>query len=67
MQRVKLLAASLGVALLPACRSNDSVTSPLFNGTAPGSAVTIVGSGVPATELRNLSGFTAVTVSAPPL
>lgn len=65
MQRSKRLSAALGVALLAACHSYDYVSgpdSPVYVATPP---LTIVGSGVAASEARPVAGFTAVSVTAP--
>lgn len=65
MQRIKLLAGTLGLALLPACHGHDYLTEPPVYVAVSGNAVTIVGSGVSATEARLVTDFTAVTVTAP--
>lgn len=67
MQRSSLLGASVGLALLTGCESNnyDYVASPAIPVVVASPAVTIVGSGVTATEARPAPGFTAVAVSAP--
>jgi hypothetical protein len=63
MKGIELLAGTLGLALLPACHGNDYVTEPPVDVT--GNGVTIVGSGIPATEARAVADFTAVVVTAP--
>jgi Putative auto-transporter adhesin, head GIN domain len=65
MQRIKLLAGTLALGLLLACYGNDYVTEPPVYVSAPGNAVTIVGSGVSASQTRLVPDFTAVIVTAP--
>src|SRR5262245_27994542 len=60
MQRIKLLVGAMALAVLSACVGYDHVTGPPVS--SPG---VIVGSGIPATEARPVTDFTAVTVAAP--
>ncbi len=64
MQPTRRLAGAVALALLSACDGNDSMTGPPV-AIVTNTGVTIVGSGVPATEARPLPEFTAVTVTAP--
>lgn len=65
MERARLAVSLLALALLAGCESYnyDTVTMPTRVAVNP--AVTIVGSGVTASEARPVAGFSAVTVSGP--
>lgn len=64
MRRSMLLAATLGAAMA-ACHSYDYVSGPDAPVYVASPSLTIVGSGVSATEARPVPGFTAVSVTAP--